>query len=233
MVIKSIKPDDQTGAGHVLVELHDGRPSQIKLSFLDVDRGEYLWPSSDRPQWSKVVHYFTAAQIEDASAKYRIGPEVCNWLQSDSVIEISSSDGLIDKEVVVWEGVPILASEKPVDEATRSKRLELPAEPNTSAGVTSGLVRILPELTTENESVGAPLCQIETARPHGEPEATNGGDAAVQRVPPNVETTFQREVPSSGRSATKLRIIIASYYATGAFIAVLSTGFIILRTIGS
>lgn len=127
MVIKSITPDQGLGPGYALVELEqDAGVGQVELTFFDVDRQQYLWPSSnDRASWRKETYYFRALRADSTRPVFRLGPDACNYLEPGSLVEISSKDGFINREGHIWEGVPILSQESevlPVDLPQTSKR---------------------------------------------------------------------------------------------------------------
>jgi hypothetical protein len=114
MALKQIIPDVDSGPGFALLILDKNpRLEIIEISILNVYRGEYLGPSSAaKVSWVKQPHYFAARRVEAGpDAAFRIGPEVCNYLLPDTVVEISSRDGTIASTQLNWEGITRLEEE--------------------------------------------------------------------------------------------------------------------------
>jgi hypothetical protein len=54
----------------------------------------------------KQPHYFSAWRVADAiRPSFRIGPEICNFLLPDTIIEVSSRDGRFSPKQLGWEGI--------------------------------------------------------------------------------------------------------------------------------
>jgi hypothetical protein len=109
MKIASICTDDAKGPGHALLEFDSGAADLLELAFFDLDRHQYLWPSAARVAiWRREVRYFAVSRACVEPPVFHLGPEVCNYLQADSLVKITSRDGSLDAEAFVWPGVPTL-----------------------------------------------------------------------------------------------------------------------------
>lgn len=109
MKISDIRADDETGPGYALIEFGDGSVQSAELAFFDLDRNEYLWPASGKfAIWRKQPNFFATVLTSKDPAIFRVGPEVCNYLQADSLIQITSRDGSLEGADIVWPGVPTL-----------------------------------------------------------------------------------------------------------------------------
>src|SRR4051812_5348051 len=102
-----VRADDSNGPGYAVIDLQGYSGGHVELAFFDVDRHAFLWPSSGRlSAWLKQPHYFSFVRADPDAAVFRLGPEVCNYLQTDSLVQITSRDGIVDHKEVVWPGVP-------------------------------------------------------------------------------------------------------------------------------
>lgn len=109
MRVLSITPDHDKGPGYALIEFDEAEGGQLELAFSDFDQG-YLWPSSPaRTTWRSEPYYFKAVRTDKPKPTFRIGPEVCNYLAPDSLIDVRSPGGEI-AQGFAWEGVPTLGN---------------------------------------------------------------------------------------------------------------------------
>ena len=108
MRIVGVIPDQAKGAGYALLEIDgDVKDAQLELAFFDIDHG-YLWPSSSvRTTWRNEPYYFKVVRVDGEKSIFRIGPNVCNYLAPDSLIDIRFRDGDVARGLA-WGGVPIL-----------------------------------------------------------------------------------------------------------------------------
>jgi formylglycine-generating enzyme required for sulfatase activity len=107
--VKSITADVESGPGYALLIL-DCAPAAgpIEISIRNLYRGEYLGESlGSRATWLRQPHYFTAQRV-DARGTFRLGPEVCNHIPPDTVVEIASRNGGFAPEQMSWEGTTVL-----------------------------------------------------------------------------------------------------------------------------
>ena len=114
MAVKKITAD---GPGHALLELYDDPGSDwLEISVFDINRNEYLGPSTPaKVTWLKRPHYFTASRVEGAGGlAFRIGPDICNYVPAETMVEISSRDGVIKTaSQIAWEGITLLDLKPP------------------------------------------------------------------------------------------------------------------------
>src|SRR5262249_14911363 len=111
MSLKRITADAEGGPGYALLKLdRDPGLDNLEISVFNVYRGEYLvQTTSGTLNWLKQPHYFGAHRVDTESSTFRIGPEVCNYVPPDTVVEIASPDRtIIPPEQINWEGVPVL-----------------------------------------------------------------------------------------------------------------------------
>ena len=155
MAVKKITAD---GPGHALLELdNDPGTDQLELSVLDIHRNEYLGPSTPaKVTWLRQPHYFMASRVEGAGGfAFRVGPDICNYVPAETMVEIESRDGTIaTQEPIVWEGIVVALDKDGVIQRDLSGKQPPPAEDNR---------RELPRKPDEKIEPVTPLTTTEVA----------------------------------------------------------------------
>ena len=209
--IKSIEADHETGPGYALIEVDgDLRAGSVALAFFNDDNNGFLWPSRpDHIVWRNEAHYFQTTKVTDLPARFRLGPEICNFLEADSAIEISSRDGELSGEKKVWPGVPTLASYQGEVEAKPPPSPEKPPSPDKphlhDDGAPSGLrspldkpYEIPPKPLSEPDVQGGPDQPPLLIDQKTSDQLTK--ETAVRETPPPADADRSEDGPSTSTS---------------------------------
>jgi len=108
MALRRIVSDEQSEGGFALLEFDETFTDQsIEISVFNTYRIQFLGPSTPtRTIWLQQPHYFIARRTEGEGAtrpRFRIGPEICDYLLPDTIIEVSSRTDRFPPKRLVWE----------------------------------------------------------------------------------------------------------------------------------
>jgi hypothetical protein len=92
--------DDRPGYAQLAFDGPLSQPT-LELSVRSLREGAFLGPDG---KWQRAAHFFTAARIggDERSARYRVGPEIVNFLLDLDLVEFAAADGSFRLETT-WE----------------------------------------------------------------------------------------------------------------------------------
>jgi hypothetical protein len=169
MRIKRISSDSVRGPGYALIEVDADRAvDRIELAFFDIDRDAYLWSAPDRnATWRKEAYYFECRRDSDRSV-FVIGPEVCNHLSPDTLLEISSGDGAVEHQQQVWEGVPTLGRPQSTSSSAVTEPTPRRGGPSVSAEPASTILPPSAQAKSEKKESAASAKPVSVYPPRSE-----------------------------------------------------------------
>jgi len=108
MVLRRIVSDEQSDGRFAELEFDDSLTDQsIEISIFNTFRVQFLGPSTPvKTVWLQQPHYFIARREQGECAirpSFRIGPEICDYLLPDTIIEVSSRNDSFPAKRLVWQ----------------------------------------------------------------------------------------------------------------------------------